>query len=143
MYSPPPPKPLLFSTPEELMTKVEEYFDTCVKKKKPYTLSGLALALGTNRWTLYNYGTGDDQPSVSPENKAKYADIIKWAKARCENYAEEQLFNIARKNVTGIIFNLKNNYTWVDKREMDIPGLVVNTINYQDKEQDADNNNSV
>ncbi|MNJ56409.1 hypothetical protein D3C77_519520 [compost metagenome] len=63
----------------------------------------------TNRQTLVNY-----------ENNAEFFDTIKKAKARIENYTEEQLYNSNAKNMTGIIFNLKNNYGWQDKQEVDM-----------------------
>ena len=39
----------------ELQSVIEEYFDFCDENEKPYTMSGLALALGISRQTLINY----------------------------------------------------------------------------------------
>lgn len=72
----------------------------------PYTVTGLALALGTNRSTLVNYETRDE-----------FFDTIKRAKTKIEDFAEQRLFG---NNPTGTIFNLKNNYGWKDKTETDI-----------------------
>jgi hypothetical protein len=71
----------------------------------PYTITGLALALGTTRDLLIDY-----------EDKDEFSDTIKEAKAKCHNYAERKLFEA---NATGPIFNLKNNYGWKDKTEVD------------------------
>ena len=74
---------------------------------KPFTVTGLALFLGTSRETLLNY-----------ENNDKFFDTVKEAKAKIQEYAEEYLFS--GKNQTSAIFNLKNNWGWVDKNETDI-----------------------
>ena len=126
-------RPLKFKTVKNLEDKIEEYFNGCWRQKvdmfgnpiflknksgkktdtmvleqfKPYTITGLAVALDTSRETLINY-----------EKKKKYFDTIKRAKERCQGYAEESLF--IGKNPTGAIFNLKNNYDWKDKTEQDL-----------------------
>lgn len=75
-------------------------------KQKPYTITGLALALDTSRETLLDY-----------EDREEFSDTIKKAKERCHNYVENTLLT---GNPTGAIFNLKNNYGWNDKTETDI-----------------------
>jgi len=77
-----------------------------VTGQKPYTITGLALALDTTRETLIDY-----------EDKQEYSDAIKKAKQKCQNYAELMLFT---NSPTGSIFNLKNNYGWRDKTETDL-----------------------
>lgn len=115
--------PLKFKSKKELKHKIELYFSMCIKKEKPLTMSGLALALDTNRQTILNYS-----------KKENYFDTIKKARAMCENYAEEMLFT-GKGNVAGVIFNLKNNYSWRDKTEVDLGAqdsfkdLISNAIN--------------
>lgn len=75
-------------------------------QKVPYTVNGLALFLDTTRETLNQY-----------ENKPEFTDAIKRAKTRIENELELGLYG---NNVTGLIFNLKNNYGWKDKTETDV-----------------------
>lgn len=77
---------------------------------RPLTITGLANALDTTRDTLLDYEN-------KPENAA-FSDTIKRAKAFVHQYAEEYLFE--GKNQTGAIFNLKNNYGWVDRTETDL-----------------------
>ena len=124
-----PGQPLKFKTVAELQKKIEAYFKSCWDYKrdmfgnriydkatkpkkpvmvqvKPYTITGLAVALDTSRETLMNY-----------EKKEKYFDTIKRAKEMCHNYAEDSLF--IGKNPTGAIFNLKNNYGWEDKSKQE------------------------
>lgn len=99
-------RPLKFETPAALDKAVDSYFNECVINEKPFTITGLALALDTNRQTLLEYN-----------ERPEYADTLKRARAKCENYAEERLFGSTQ--VTGAIFNLKNNYDWKDKLETD------------------------
>ena len=75
-------------------------------EQKPYTITGLALALDTSRETLLEY-----------EERPEFVDTIKKAKVKCEAYAETLLFSTTP---TGTIFNLKNNYGWKDKTENEI-----------------------
>jgi len=98
-----PPK---YKTAEELQDRIDNYFKDCDEKEKPYTITGLGLALDMSRQDLINYS-----------NKEEFFDTIKKAKARVENYLEERLINDS--SATGIIFNLKNNYGWKDKQEVD------------------------
>lgn len=98
-------RPLKIKTVKELDEKIEAYFKYCDDNNKPYTISGLALFLDTTRETINEYSVRDE-----------YVDAIKKAKERCQNYAEESLFTNPR--TAGIIFNLKNNYHWVDKQEI-------------------------
>jgi hypothetical protein len=84
-------------------------------KQKPYTVSGLARALGTTRQTLLEY----EGLVPGREKTDEFADTIKMAKIRCQEFAESQLF--APTPQAGTIFNLKNNYPdWRDKTEQDI-----------------------
>lgn len=138
-------RPLKFKSVKELQEKIDAYFANCdphveevtewvqardkdgaLKKDKdglnylveithkvkteqiPYTITGLALALGTNRQTLINY-----------EEDERFFDTIKAAKSKCEHFNEQFLFG---NNVTGVIFNLKNNYGWRDKSELENSG---------------------
>lgn len=96
-----PPK---YNTAEEMQEKIDDYFKQCDYSDRPYTITGLALALDMDRRTLLNYG-----------EKEEFFPTIKKAKLRVENYLEERL--IRDTSCTGIIFNLKNNYGWKDKQE--------------------------
>lgn len=91
-------------------------------QQKPYTVTGLAVWLGTSRETLINYG-----------EKEQYFDTIKAAKDRCEHFAEQQLYTA--NNVTGTIFSLKNNWDWKDKSEVETRNLDVNKL-LEDLEDD-------
>lgn len=100
-------RPLKYKTKEELQEKIDKYFEECDKNNDPYTVTGLGLALDMSRQDLINYS-----------NKEEFFDTIKKAKMKVENYLEKRL--IKDSSCTGIIFNLKNNYNWKDKQEVDI-----------------------
>lgn len=101
-----PPK---YTKPEEIQIKIEGYFKECDSKKEPYTITGLGMALDMSRQDLINYS-----------NKEEFFDTIKKAKMKVENYLEKRL--ITDNSTTGIIFNLKNNYGWKDKQELEHTG---------------------
>lgn len=106
-----PPK---FATPDDLQDAIEQYFranqhvtDSGEVVRK-YTMSGLANALGMSRQTLCNYS-----------HKDEFVDAIKDARSRVEECLEVALYGTG---VTGIIFNLKNNFQWKDKTEQEHSG---------------------
>lgn len=101
-------RPKLYNSVEELEKDINNYFKMCDKREKPYTMSGLALALDMSRQSLINYSKDEE-----------FFDTIKKAKQRVETQLEENaLFNKA--NPTFTIFNLKNNFNWKDKQEHEI-----------------------
>jgi hypothetical protein len=89
-------------TAAELQTKVNEYFEV---EPKP-TIAGLAVHVGVERKTLYNYKEQDE-----------LLHIVKEAIARIESKYEGRL--IYENNPTGVIFALKN-MGWRDKVEQDV-----------------------
>ena len=90
-------RPPIWTEPKELQELVNQYF---AQTERP-TLSGLAVWLGIDRQTLYNYAEKDG-----------FFDIIKAARARVEAIYEERA--IYEPNPTGVIFSLKN-MGWTDR----------------------------
>jgi hypothetical protein len=90
------------------ITGQEEYLYTRISNQKPYTITGLAVALDTSRETLLDY-----------QEREEFSDTIKKAKARIHAFAENRLFE---NNPTGVIFNLKNNFGWKDRTETELSG---------------------
>ena len=69
----------------------------------PPTVTGLAVALGfSGRQALLNY-----------QAKKQFVDTITRAKARCEEYAEQRLYD--RDGANGAQFSLRCNFGWNDK----------------------------
>lgn len=100
-------RPCKFKSVEEMQKAIDEYFNYCDENKKPYTVSGLAYALDTSRKVLLEY-----------QEKDEFSNTIKKAKARIERFNEELLYSKDVPTV-GVIFNLKNNYDWKDKQEIE------------------------
>lgn len=120
-------RPLLFTDVDDLQRRIDEYFEsrkatrTVVDKHGnkvtedymlPAHLMGLARALDCSRQTLVNYGYKD-----------KYFDTIARARAKCAEYAADQLYI---GNDRGAKFDLINNYGWVDRQEIN-QTVTVNT----------------
>lgn len=117
-------RPLKFTSVEELQKRIDEYFEYCdsrvinqvtkqgdvvpVKMPRPYTLSGLACYLDCDRKTLFNYSK-DDQ----------FFPVLMRARRRCENFAEEQLYE---GNDRGAKFCLLNGYGWADTQKLELTG---------------------
>lgn len=122
----------IYQTNEEFEKAVEDYFKTCDKKKKPYTVSGLSLHLGfLSRETILDYANYEKHSNIEEKEKLAIADTIKKARLRIEESLEINLQT--GKQVIGTIFNLKNNYKWVDKTDIDHGGEVVINITGLDK----------
>ena len=115
-------------------SKMDEYFKYCDKKKIPYTVMGLALALGfSSRQTLKNYEKEGHHKDIEEEEKILIARTIKKAKLRIEIFLEQNL--ITGKQVAGTIFNLKNNFGWVNRTDKNRTGkitLIINGLNVDD-----------
>jgi hypothetical protein len=123
--------PLKYKTAAALDRAINAYFDLCdphtqrrvvdcginekgetiwrerevMTEQQPYTMSGLALAIGLTRQSLINY-----------KNRDEFFDSITRAKARCEAYWEGRLDS---KHDRGAAFNLTNNYDgWRNRQEL-------------------------
>lgn len=108
-------RPLKF-TPEEMQERITEYFEYCSiddygyplnKEHKPPTVTSLACYLRTTRDLLISY-----------EDREGFSDTIKRAKQLIEAYNEAMLYSRS-VSTTGVIFNLKNNWGWSDKAELE------------------------
>lgn len=97
-----PPK---FETPEAMQIAIDAYFAQQDLAKQPYTMSGLARALGTTRKTVLDY-----------EGRDGFSDTVKSARARVEEWVETQLYG---NRPVGPIFSLKNNFGWRDQVEVE------------------------
>lgn len=109
-----------FETVYEMQKLINEYFDSCFiqeeteegevyqKQIRPFTVTGLAYSLGMTRQGLLDYQAKSEE----------FSDTITRAKTRIEMYAEEQLFRNQGKT-NGVQFNLKNNFNWKDKQEIE------------------------
>lgn len=116
-------RPLKFKTVEELQEAIDKYFDYCDNRTKeihseklgdmivpwpePYTMAGLAYALGLSRKQLLVY-----------KRRWQFGNAIKKARNRVEADVEKRM-NDKETFTPGLIFNAKNNFGWKDKSEVD------------------------
>lgn len=131
----------MYKSKEEIQEKIDVYFKECEGKPlldkdgnpmldkngmpimygaRPYTITGLALALGFNsRQALLNY-----------QGREEFNDTITRAKARVERYAEERLYDKDGSN--GAKFALANNFTgWKEKQQIEADVSSEMTINIE------------
>lgn len=115
-------RPKKFDDPEVMWKRILEYFKDCDEQSKiiindkgqtkvvykPYTITGLCLALDIeSTTTLTDY-----------ENNPMFSRAVKMAKKIVENWVEEKSLT-GDINATTAIFNLKNNFGWKDKTEVE------------------------
>lgn len=134
-------RPLKLKDPKKVQDTVDGYFQECDDKKRPYTITGIALALDVSRVSLLNYEKNYDKNDERYSREVR--TIIKRSKLRCQNYAEESLF--MGKNVAGVIFNMYNNYDeWTNKSYQDVTSKG-QQIGYAplSKDETADLNNEI
>ena len=137
-------RPPFFSSVEEMQEAIDKYFEECDGEivydpdglpmrnkygkiirdgRRPYSVTGLALALGFNsRQALLNY-----------QGKEEFHDTILRAKSRVERYAEERLYD--KDGANGAKFSLANNFKgWTEKQtiEADVNNRVNITVELVD-----------
>lgn len=98
-------RPLKFQSVEELEKKIDAYFAD--GSNVPYTICDLAVWLDCDRQTLLNY-----------QEKEEFFGTIKKAKTRIEASIEKGAL-LGVYNPVFSIFNMKNNFGWKDKQEVD------------------------
>jgi len=109
-------RPVKYDSVDEVSRIIDEYFKTDAYvgegKDRVYapTMSGLAYALDLSRQGLLDYA-----------NKDKFYDTIKKARQKIEIALEQRLSGAAP---AGTIFNLKNNFGWKDKQDIEHSGSI-------------------
>lgn len=111
-------RPRLFSTPEELQKRIDEYFDSCRDSRKPFTIAGLAYWLEMDRKSIYNYEKDDE-----------FFPTIRRARDKILATLEEMITIDGR---AGQIF-LAKNYGYTDKIETENVNL-----NHEMSEEEAE-----
>lgn len=108
-------RPRLYENPEDLESKVVDYFQNCIEDKHNPTISGLTLFLGFNsRDTLHSY-----------KDRQEFSDILKRATMAIEMSYENELYSF---KFGGAIFALKNinKEYWKDKTEQEVKQTITN-----------------
>lgn len=141
-------RPKAFKTVKELEELIVAYFKSCdenttekwlfdggkhfkaeVKAPIPYTVEGLAVALGVDRHTILNY-------EEEPKNKKFFTTIKRAKQLILGQKVQKGLMNETNPAIT--IFDLKNNYGYIDKQHVDQTNREGKPIDPLDKEKMLD-----
>jgi hypothetical protein len=118
-------RPALFTSPETLQEKINEYFESGVKEKNIVVGKGtkaqeIKVKIPTITGLCYFLGFESRQSFYAYEDKIEFCYIIKRARLNIEQEYEEQL---SIGNTIGSIFALKN-MGWSDKQEIEHSGNI-------------------
>jgi len=117
-------RPLKYNDPKEMEERVLEYVEEMSNKKKPITLSGVALRLGM---TVSNL-------KMMAEENTQYSDIVQWILTVYEHSLEERMFS-KDGNTSAEQFGLKQ-LGWSDKQKIENSGsqtLNIQVASFSDK----------
>ena len=96
-------RPRVYETADDLYKKSLEYFKYCDENDRVYGVVGLCHFLKLDKSTFADYA-----------KHPIFTDTIKQIKIKIEDQKEQMLYKMP--NVTGLIFDLKCNYGWIDKQ---------------------------
>lgn len=122
-------RPLLFQSVEQLQSLIDKYFEECDATGEPYTITGLADSLDTDRATLVRY-----------EHKDEFYNTIKKAKRKVERQFEKRSLK-GEYNPTIAIFLMKNNFGYQDKVDLSVEHVEEDPISKALKESMNSNGN--
>jgi hypothetical protein len=117
--------PIDLNNDDDVQDRIIEYFQYCFDNDIKPGVEGMALAVGVNRRTLWDWETGDSRNKPG----SRRADIIKKSKQILAEYMENLAQNNKINPVTAI-FLLKNHfgYTNVDTVEVKATGSLTPTL---------------
>jgi hypothetical protein len=112
-----------FTNPVDLENKINEFYQWCQENDKKITVERLAWYLGTNHRTIKNWIDSKDIDNkytrdITKEDKIKCIEILEEAYSYILSEVVDLSFN--KNSVVGSIFNLKNNFGYSDKQEIEI-----------------------
>lgn len=104
--------------PDEVLNRLNEYFNIFAKYDTKPTVAAMAMALGMSRQNLYSIVNGNNNGGNGYKNNLPraVAYTIKKAYILLENLHENYMMDGKVNPVTGI-FMAKNHYGYVDKTE--------------------------
>ena len=101
----------IFSSNEECLNEIEDYFKLCDKYDMIPTIASLSLYLGVNRETLYNYANN--------HKSYTFSNIVKSAIDTCQSYQETAVLDGTIQSVP-FIFLSKNYFGLKDQTDVNI-----------------------
>lgn len=119
-------RPAKYDTNTQLEESIQDYFDTFYQDDNIVILHDKKWQqtwwdykrIPSITWLALHLGFESRQSLIDYDNKAEFSDTIKKAKLFVENFNEERLLQW-KGYWPWIMFNLKNNFKWVDKSEVD------------------------
>lgn len=133
-------KRIRWVSPQQLQKKIDAYFESCIGYLydwktheilvdkdgnyerglvKPYTTTGLAMAIGVNRSMLLGYSEDEINalgvPMDDDYEGPTYGEIVRLARDRIQEFAETKLYE--RDGFNGGKFVLDTSFNWVGRRE--------------------------
>lgn len=107
--------PIDINNDEEVEERIIKYFQYCFDNDIKPGVEGMALAVGVNRRTLWDWEVGNSRSGVG----SRRSDIIKKSKQILANYMESLSQN-GKINPITAIFLLKNHFGYSDKQEIEV-----------------------
>lgn len=124
-------KKRIYQTPEQLQTVIDKYFESCEGIRfnkyghpvtdtdgqvvtvvvRPYTISGLANAIGVSTYVLRHYRVNAAMGNIPPA----FAAVIDEAKQKVQQYAEEALYDMNSQR--GAQFVMQAGFYWNTRKE--------------------------
>lgn len=98
------------SDPVQVEMRIRQYFEQCVGSDMKPTVSGMALALGVDRKTLYKWSVGENR-------NITHSPVVKKAMNLLSALWEDYMMNGKINPVSGIFLG-KNHFGYTDKQEI-------------------------
>lgn len=143
----------LFSSPEQLQSEIDQYFESCYgplidwKKHQlvydnngevvkvqvePFTVSGLAYYIGVPTETLDRITWGWYDDLDEDDDYKLYSAILKRAKQKINLYAEKRLYD--REGVIGAKFVLDHHFRMITRKEQAEIMAIQKNLEYKEQE---------
>lgn len=97
--------------PEAVAERVQEYFELCLRNDAKPSLSGLALALGTDRRRIWDFREGKREVNPATRDTLKKASVV--LDVLMNDYAQN-----GKINPVTAIFLMRNNFGYTNEQEI-------------------------
>ena len=115
-----------YHDPAVMEAAVNDYFQQYEDQDLPPTVTTLSLFLGfTGRQRFHDY--------LNLPGRKPYSDILKRAKSKIEGYRLEKMLT-NKNNVIAGIFDLKNNFGYIDKQVSETDIKVTQSFTPEDRQ---------
>ena len=142
-----PRRPLKIESPDQLQAVIDAYFKECdnhiikrqhvtgkgdiivIETPEPYTMAGLACALGISRETLNNYSNATNHPAMAAETAKLYVDIISHARGIIQrSNVTEAMTGCHDSRIAAL--NIASNFGYSSKSDLSVSGKDGKALEY-------------